>query len=438
MVLTDKQKDELHKAIAEYLSKNSMPETLAIFLKEAKTTYDPQEKSAMTDMLEKKWVSVIRLQKKCMELEAQIEQLKEQAKNSTGPVHRSNLSAEDLELLFPKTPAKYELQGHRGTVTRVAFHPQYSMLATCGEDAAIKMWDLDNGQLERTLKGHTATINDISFDQQGKYLASCSSDLTIKLYDLTNYQVAKTLNGHDHSVSTARFLPSGDFLISASRDKSIKLWDVSTGYCVRTYLGHDDWVRSAISDESGKVIASCSSDQKIIIWNVDNTNPHLELVGHEHVIESIIFVQDDVTRQAIAESNYYKSIIGKDEEKKDEKPVVSAGKAGAQKYHHLNFLISASRDKTIMIWNAGNGVLITTLTGHDNWVRDLAFHHSGKYLYSCSDDKSIRIWDLSSGKCTKRINDAHSHFVCTIAASSKYLMVASASVDKSVKVWECK
>lgn len=437
MVLTDKQKEELHKAIAEYLAKNKMDETLEIFKKEANTNYDPNEKTSMPDMLEKKWVSVIRLQKKCMELEAQIEQLKEQAKNSTGPIHKSNLSAEDLELLFPKTPARFDLQGHRGTVTRVAFHPQYSMLATCGEDAAIKIWDLDNGQLERTLKGHTATINDISFDSQGKYLASCSSDLTIKLHDLSSYQVAKTLNGHDHSVSTARFLPSGDFLISASRDKTIKLWDVSTGYCVRTYTGHDEWVRSAISDETGKIIASCSSDQKIIIWNIDNPNPHIELIGHEHVVEAIIFVTDDVTRQAIAESDYYKSAIGKEEEKKEDKTVIPT-KSGPQKYHHLNFLISASRDKTIKIWNAGNGALIHTLVGHDNWVRDLAFHHSGKYLYSCSDDKSVRVWDLTNGKCTKKINDAHSHFVSTIAASAKYLMVATGSVDKTVKVWECK
>ena len=319
----------------------------------------------------------------------------------------------------------------------MAFHPQYSLLASCGEDAAVKIWDLDNGQLERTLKGHTATINDLCFDAQGNYLATCSSDLSIKLYELATYQAVKTLNGHDHSVSSVRFLPDGDYILSASRDKTLKLWEVATGYCVRTYLGHDEWVRCGISDYTGKILASCSHDQKIIVWNVDNPNPHLEIYGHEHVIETIAFVPDDEGKKAIAESDYYRHLVGQDEEKKDDKTTIPA-KTNAEKYHHLNFLISGSRDKTIRIWNAANGTLITTLVGHDNWVRGLAFHHSGKYLYSCSDDKSIRVWELSTGKCSKRINEAHLHFVSTIAANSKYLMIASGSVDKTVKVWECK
>jgi platelet-activating factor acetylhydrolase IB subunit alpha len=34
------------------------------------------------------------------------------------------------------------------------------------------------------------------------------------------------------------------------------------------------------------------------------------------------------------------------------------------------------------------GVCVKTFKGHDNWVRGLVFHPSGKYLISCSDDKS--------------------------------------------------
>lgn len=48
--------------------------------------------------------------------------------------------------------------------------------------------------------------------------------------------------------------------------------------------------------------------------------------------------------------------------------------------------------------------------GHDNWIRALTFHPNGKYLLSASDDKTIRVWDLSLGKLHKTI-DAHEHFV---------------------------
>ena len=450
MVLTDKQKEELNKAILEYITNNSFNETAKIFSEESGIKFE-KTNFVLSDILEKKWISVVRLQKKIIELETKIEQLNEQITNTSSmPISaKQNLSAQDIEQLMPKIPAKYTLQSHRATVTKVCFHPSYSLFASCGEDASIKFWDFDSGQLERTLKGHTATINDICFDNQGKFLASCSSDLTIKLWDLVSYQCTKTLNGHDHSISGLTFLPNGDFLISASRDKSIKMWEVVTGYCIKTYLGHTEWVRSIACDETGKLLASGSNDQTIIIWQIENVNPYMTLSDHEHVIECVIFAPNEACKKTIAESEYHKSTKitnGNIEERKEEAiGRASIGGANANsnnkssaKYSHLNFVISCSRDKMIKIWSLSNGQCITTLIGHDNWVRGLAIHHSGKFLYSCSDDKSIRIWELISGKCIKKIMDAHSHFVTSVASSSKYLVIASSSVDNIVKIWECK
>ena len=87
-------------------------------------------------------------------------------------------------------------------------HPVYTLIASCGEDATIKIWDMDTGKTEHTLRGHTAQINDISFDAQGELLASCSTDLTIKLWDMNKYSCLKTLNGHDHTVSSVEFVPN--------------------------------------------------------------------------------------------------------------------------------------------------------------------------------------------------------------------------------------
>lgn len=51
------------------------------------------------------------------------------------------------------------------------------------------------------------------------------------------------------------------------------------------------------------------------------------------------------------------------------------------------------------------------LTGHDNWVRGVVFHPGGKFLISASDDKTLRVWDLRNKRCMKTL-DAHKHF-CT-------------------------
>lgn len=91
--------------------------------------------------------------------------------------------------------------------------------------------------------------------------------------------------------------------------------------------------------------------------------------------------------------------------------------------------------------------------GHDNWIRALVFHPSGKYLLSASDDKTIKVWDLQNGRCTKTV-DAHDKFVTCMtwgraimsagggdkvngdkAADPKRINVlATGSVDQSVKV----
>jgi hypothetical protein len=70
----------------------------------------------------------------------------------------------------PRAPAAHVLTGHRAPVTRVAFHPQYSIIASASEDATVKIWDWETGEFERTLKGHTKAIMDVDFDHKGHLL----------------------------------------------------------------------------------------------------------------------------------------------------------------------------------------------------------------------------------------------------------------------------
>jgi platelet-activating factor acetylhydrolase IB subunit alpha len=231
MVLSNKQREDLHRAILGYLKSTGLESSYEALAKE--TNLVPEEKHS--DMLEKKWTSIIRLQKKIMELEGSSRQLREDLE-SMGRGHKVDLSA-----CLPRDPARHIMQGHRDGITAVLFHPIYSVLVSSSEDSTIKVWDYETGKFERTLQGHQDAVQDIAFNSTGSMLVSSSADLSIKLWDFDSYECLKTLHGHDHNVSSVRFLPSGDFVLSASRDKTIKLWEVATGYCVRTYSGHDQW-----------------------------------------------------------------------------------------------------------------------------------------------------------------------------------------------------
>ena len=103
-------------------------------------------------------------------------------------------------------------------MTKVVVHPFYNIVATSSEDATIRLWDFEQGELERTLKSHAGIVTFLSFNSNGNVLASSATDLAIKLWNLETFTVAKTLQGHEHEVSGVSFVPNSDFLLSCSRD----------------------------------------------------------------------------------------------------------------------------------------------------------------------------------------------------------------------------
>lgn len=234
-----------------------------------------------------------------MDLESRVFALQFELDNAT----TTSLSSkkQDPAYWLPKAPARHTLQSHRSPITCVAFHPVFSSLASGSEDATVKIWDWELGELERTIKGHTRAVLDVDFGgpRGGTLLASCSSDLTIKLWDPSDeYRNIRTLTGHDHSVSAVRFIPSGaagapasdNLLVSASRDRTLRIWDVSTGYCIRTLSGHAEWVRDVCPSIDGRYLLSAGDDRTARLWDLSTSNPEtrLTLIGHEHVVECAV------------------------------------------------------------------------------------------------------------------------------------------------------
>lgn len=409
MVLSNKQKEELNRAIIDYLMSNGYADTLETFCREICLSPDQVDKK-FAGLLEKKWVSVLRLQKKVMDLEAKLAETEKEY--ILGAPTREKRSPSDW---IPRPPEKFVLTGHRAPVTRVVFHPVFSLIASCSEDATIKVWDFETGDFEKTLKGHIDCVQDIAFNASGKLLASCSGDMSVKLWDLQTYDCVRTLHGHDHNVSSVAFMPDGDFLVSSSRDKTMKMWESSTGYCVRTFVGHRDWVRMVRVNVDGTLLASCSNDQTIRIWSITKGDCKAELREHSHVVECICWAPESVVP-------YINEALAIDV-------------AGRQR--RGPFLASGSRDKLIKIWDVDASVCLFTLIGHDNWIRSLRFHPGGKYLISVSDDKTMRVWDIAAKRCLKTI-EAHSHFVTSIDFHPAAPYVVTSSVDQTVKVWECR
>ncbi len=127
------------------------------------------------------------------------------------------------------------------------------------------------------------------------------------------------------------------------------------------------------------------------------------------------------------------------------------------------FLISGSRDKSIMIWDIIErketdedetwGVARKVLkgksplrpadssAGHSHFVSDLSLSQDSRYALSSSWDGTMRLWDLKKGATSRRFVN-HTRDVLSVAFSPDNRQIASGSRDKTIKIWntvgECK
>jgi len=115
-----------------------------------------------------------------------------------------------------------------------------------------------------------------------------------------------------------------------------------------------------------------------------------------------------------------------------------------------NMLLSASRDKTIIVWTLTReqggdyGFAQRALRGHNHFVSDVVISSDGQFALSGSWDATLRLWEIGTGKCTRRFSgkDGHKGDVLSVAFSADNRQIVSGSRDRTVKLWntlgECK
>ncbi len=93
-----------------------------------------------------------------------------------------------------------------------------------------------------------------------------------------------------------------------------------------------------------------------------------------------------------------------------------------------------SSDRTIKIIDAEDGKLIKELKGHTDFINFFAYSMDGKRLVSASSDKTIRVWNVECGEPIMVLN-GHADRVMSASFSKDNQLIVSISVDKTVRVW---
>src|SRR5215813_13791842 len=105
----------------------------------------------------------------------------------------TNLSAMQLRILF----------AHRGDAfNSVTWSPDSRMIATGSDDSNIRLWDIESGELVRTLEGHQNAVWSVAWSGDGQWLASGASDRTVRVWEASSGQLVHTLEGHQGTVGS--------------------------------------------------------------------------------------------------------------------------------------------------------------------------------------------------------------------------------------------
>ncbi|MDB5305956.1 MAG: domain, G-beta repeat [Gemmataceae bacterium] len=86
------------------------------------------------------------------------------------------------------------VHAHDGWVRAVAVSPDGHVLASCGNDNAVKLWTAADGKPVRTLEGHTSHVYNVAFHPDGTRLASADLKGVVKDWDLKTATCARELD----------------------------------------------------------------------------------------------------------------------------------------------------------------------------------------------------------------------------------------------------
>ena len=101
-------------------------------------------------------------------------------------------------------------------------------------------------------------------------------------------------------------------------------------------------------------------------------------------------------------------------------------------------VLSASLDRSILLWDLASGTAIRTLGAHSRGVAALGLLDDGRTLVSGGVDLSLRVWNLETGAVVRSL-DQHTGAIHSIAVrpgGDGLPMVASAAEDRSIRFWQ--
>ncbi|XP_053212357.1 notchless protein homolog 1-like isoform X2 [Panonychus citri] len=335
----------------------------------------------------------------------------------------------------PVTRCSASLPGHAEAVISASFSPDGSSLASGSGDTTVRFWDVTTQTPHHTARGHRNWVLVISWAPNGLKLASACKNGEIIVWEAkSGKQIGSTLKGHKQWINALSWEPlhrDGDCrrLASASKDATIRIWDTILGQSLIILCGHSASITCLKWGGTG-LIYSGSQDRTLRVWRDSDGVLCRTLEGHGHWLNTLALSTDYVMR-----TGAFEPAKGVKQNSIDDLAQVALeryNKARGEKER----LVSGSDDFTLFLWEPEDAKKhVARMTGHQQLINDVKFSPDTRIIASASFDKSIKLWDGKTGKYITSLR-GHVQAVYQIAWSADTRLLVSGSADSTVKVWD--
>lgn len=280
----------------------------------------------------------------------------------------------------------------------LAFSPDGGILAVGDDyDGAVRLWNLSNGSLLRTLQGADDHIPSLAFSPDGQTLAMAQYFNPPQVWRVSDGTLLYTLE--PVLVQRLAFSPDGNILAGVSEQGTVYLWQASDGTLLHSMdMGGS---QSLAFSPDGSLLATADRNGDVTLWNVADGTQFSQMGQYNFYVESLVFSLDGET------------------------------------------LAAGSEDGAVRLWRVSDGILLRTLRGKGNRVLSLAFLPDGR-LASFSQvrtdqrtDGALYLWRVSDGLqlLSLSITDGG---VSVAAFSADGQMLATGDYESGVYIWRVK